>query len=244
MPHEKRKSAPKHWPIQRKTNFFTFTARAGPHPREHCIPAGVLIRDVLGYAKNAKEIKYILRRNYALVDGRPIKKPQFPLGHQDVISFPLLEKHYRLVYRPKHGLTPYEISADEATQKLCNIRNKTIVKGGKLQLNLHDGRNITLDDATFEGETIQTRGTVLIDLPTQEVKAYFPLNTEMYALISHGRNMGVFGTILEISETAGVTKSIAAIETPEGEIYRTTREYLFIVGKDKPILSLWKPKEA
>ena len=242
--HEKRKSAPKYWPIQRKTNFFTFAAQPGPHPRVNCITAGVLIRDVLGYAKNAKEIKYILRRNYALVDGRPIKKPQFPLGHQDVISFPMLEKYYRIVYRSKHGLTPIEISADEANQKLCYIENKTIVKGGKLQLNLHDGRNITLDESTFEGETIQTRGTLLIDLPSQEIKAYFPLSTEMYALITHGRNMGVFGTILEISETAGVTKSIAAIETPEGEVYRTTRDYLFIVGKEKPTLSLWKPKEA
>ena len=82
------------------------------------------------------------------------------------------------------------------------------------------------------------------NLPTQEVKAYFPLSTEMYALITHGRNMGIFGTILEISETAGVTKSIAAIETPEGEIYRTTRDYLFIVGKEKPTLSLWKPEEV
>ena len=193
---------------------------------------------------DAKEVKYIMRRNMALVDGRPIKKPQFPLGHQDVISFPMLEKHYRLIFRPKHGLTPYEISDKESTQKLCTIRNKTIVKGGRVQLNLHDGRNITLDEATFEGETIQTRGTILIDLPTQEVKAYFPLDTDMHAMIIHGRNMGIVGKILEISETSGVTKSIAAIETSEGEIYRTTRDYLFIVGKDKPIFSLWNSKEA
>ncbi len=244
MPHEKRISAPKHWPIMRKTNVFTFTARAGAHPREHCIPAGILIRDVLGYANNAKEVKYIMRNNMALVDGRPVKKPQAPIGHQDVISFPLVGEHYRLVFRPKHGLTPYKISESEATQKLCYIRNKTIIKGGKVQLNLHDGRNITLDDSTFDGKPIQTRGTILIDLPSQEVKAYFPLETDMHAMIIHGRNMGVVGKIIDISETSGITKSIAAIETSEGEIYRTTRDYLFIVGKDEPIISLWNSEEA
>ena len=60
--HQKRLSAPKSWPVERKTETFTVKADAGPHGEEG-VPLLVLLRDVLGYADSRKEARYALNQD-------------------------------------------------------------------------------------------------------------------------------------------------------------------------------------
>ena len=77
-----------------------------------------------------------------LIDQRVVRKPKTPVGLMDVISLPKLKMHFRAML-DKHGRIEFvPIKATEAKWKLVKVENKTIIKGGHVQINLHDGTNI------------------------------------------------------------------------------------------------------
>src|SRR6266571_3186944 len=51
----KREPAPGFWPIKRKERTWAPNTRPGPHSREKSIPLVIVIREILGYARTAKE---------------------------------------------------------------------------------------------------------------------------------------------------------------------------------------------
>ena len=140
--HQKRISAPRSWPIQRKEHYWTVKPRPGAHPANHSIPLLILVRDLLKLADNTKEAKRVLHEGNILVNGKIRKDPKYLVGIFDIISIPKIEKHYRVLTDRKGKLTFTQIKEEDSKTKLCRINNKTIVKGGKVQLNMHDGRNI------------------------------------------------------------------------------------------------------
>ena len=77
-----------------------------------------------------------------MVDGVVRTDPRFPVGLMDIVEIPDMEKIYRILPKWKKGLVPQEVSKKESSFKLCRIENKTTIKNGNIQLNLHDGRNI------------------------------------------------------------------------------------------------------
>ena len=81
----------------------------------------------------------------------------------DVLS--LGDDHYRCVLDHRGRLRYRAISAEEAAWKICRIEGKTTIKGGKTQLNLHDGRNIIVDDA----QAYSTGDSLKLGLPEQNV---------------------------------------------------------------------------
>ena len=139
--HLKRFKAPKHWPIHPKENKWTTKPNAGPHAIEGSLPLLLIVRDILGVADNAREAKRIINTGEILVDGRARKDYKFPVGFMDVIEIPKSEKVYRVLPDEKGRLILYPIAAENKDFKLCKITDKTTIRGGKTQLNLHDGRN-------------------------------------------------------------------------------------------------------
>ncbi|MEA2090603.1 MAG: S4 domain-containing protein, partial [Thermoproteota archaeon] len=135
--HLKRKPAPRFWPIHRKELVWTFKPKPGPHPITRCFPLALILREILGVAKTRKEAKKIISKGKVQVDGKARREELFPVGLMDVISIPDVEKSYRILPSSR-GLTLHSIKKNEAAFKLCRIENKSIVKGGNLQLNLHD----------------------------------------------------------------------------------------------------------
>ena len=77
----------------------------------------------------------------------------------DVVSIPKIDKYYRILPDYKGRLILHEIEEKDATFKLAKINNKTTVKGGKTQLNLHDGRNVLTEDE------YKTDDVVLLNIP-------------------------------------------------------------------------------
>ena len=142
--HLKRLAMPRSWPLPRKTTVWVTRPTPGAHALELCMPLTLVIRDVLGMAKTAREVRFILHNELAMIDGRVVKDTRRGVGLMDVLT--LGEDNYRCVLDHNGRLQYRPISADEASWKVCRIEGKTTIKGGRTQLNLHDGRNIIVDD--------------------------------------------------------------------------------------------------
>jgi small subunit ribosomal protein S4e len=239
--HLKRLNTPSYFQIKRKSFKYLMKPRAGPHPRDFCLPLGHVIRDLLHLATNERETKYILNKKIVFVDGTLRTDYKFPLGLMDVIEIKEINKTYRVLPSAKHGLILSEITKDEAKFKLCRIENITTIPHGNLQLNLHDGRCIQInveDPLKKPNLPYKTMGSIKISLPDQKILDYYPMETSRQALVFRGKNQGIAGKITLISKRFGYKASLVNIEKAAGEILSTAYEYTFVIGKEKPVIDL------
>ncbi|RLI07563.1 30S ribosomal protein S4e [Candidatus Bathyarchaeota archaeon] len=240
--HLKRLPAPRFWPIPRKEYTWTVRPLPGPHPIDRCIPLLILVRDILGLAKTAREARIIIKRGYIKVDGVVRREPKFPVGLMDVVTVERLGQNFRVLPTPK-GLDLHPIDGGEAGFKICRIEGKTTVRGGNIQLNLHDGRNVLIRvaDPTDPVEDVyRTLDSLKLGLPDQELQDHYRLEEGAYAVVTGGKNMGFHGTVVGIGELKGVKRRRfeVELETPSGEHIRSILDYVFVVGKGKPAISL------
>jgi len=192
-------------------------------------------------AKKRSEVRAILSQGNVLVDGNVEREELFPTGLMDVISIPTADKQYRVLPSEK-GLALHSINKDEAEFKLCRIEDKTILKGGNVQLNLHDSRNIRIkvkDANKPEEDVFSTLDTVRISLPQQEIMGHFKLVEGASALIISGKNIGKHGKIVAVERKVQKRKkALVTIEDARGNRFQTTVEYVFVVGDARPHISL------
>ncbi|MCD6330718.1 MAG: 30S ribosomal protein S4e [Thermoplasmata archaeon] len=228
MAHLKRLSAPKSWKLERKVAKWTVKPSPGPHPVERSIPLLLVVRDFLHLADTGREARKIISAREILVDGKPRRDYKFPCGFMDVISIPKMNLHYRVLFDSKGALSLVEIDEERAKWKLCRIENKTMVKGGKLQLNLHDGRNIVV------GENEYKTGDVLrISVPEQEILEKIPMEKGILAMIIGGKHTGQIAEIEEVIVTRSPMPNIVKLKG-----FSTIKPYVFPIGKDKPLVQL------
>jgi len=207
----------------------------GPHAADECIPVAILLRDMFKFARNMTEVKRIIFERNVVIDGRVRLNRKYPVGFMDSISFPKINQHYRMVYQPKVGLRAISIDEDAAKVKLCQIKNKTTLKGGITQINLHDGRNIVLSREDMNTSAVySTHDTVKISIPDQKIIDKFDLKLGNYGLITSGRGMGKYGVIEDISTHGNAKTRTATIRTNSGEIIQTLFRYIFVIGRDEP----------
>lgn len=197
---------------------------------------------MLGLARTRGEVTAVLGQGSVIVDGHIQKNELFPTGLMDVISIPSVDRWYRVLPSEK-GLNLHSITKDEASFKLCRIENKKALKAGHIQLNLHDGRNITVkvkDASKPEEDVFGTWDTLKINLPNQEILGHFKLSEGASALIISGKNIGKNGKIVAIErrEVQKRKKTLVTIEDARGNRFQTTVEYIFITGDAKPDISL------
>lgn len=224
--HVKRYLIPRYWKMKKKQAKFAITPRPGPHKKERCIPLLVVLRDVLKLAETSNEARKIIKSGEVLVDKKPRKDPHYPVGLMDILEIPKINKAFR-VNVEKKGLFLEEIKPEEANKKLCRIQNKSVVKGGVFQLNLHDGRNILTDKNVY-----RTHDSLLIELPGQKILKHFKFEKNSPAIIISGKNMGVSGRIKEVFDRKTMLESSRVVlQSKEGEI-ETVKDYV-LVGETK-----------
>ncbi len=243
--HLRRSCAPYFWPILRKEHVWTVKPAPGPHPKDKCFPLLIIVRDILGYAKTAREARRILAEGHIKVDGVVRRDYKFPVGLMDVVEVVDTGEYYRVVPHPTKYLTLHPISPEEAKFKLCRINNKTTVKGGHIQLNLHDGRNILIrvkDPLNPVEDVYATLDVVKISLPDQQILDHYRCDLGYWAIVTDGANVGKVGRIVTIVQIFKRRQAVVTLETPSGKEIRTILDYVFIIGKDKPEISL--PEEA
>ncbi|UCE43894.1 MAG: 30S ribosomal protein S4e [Candidatus Bathyarchaeota archaeon] len=240
--HLKRKPAPKSWSIHRKELVWTVKPKPGPHRISNCIPLLLIVRDILGLAKSRKDAKTIISQGEVKVDGDTEREDRFPVGLMDVISVPALEKAYRVLPSGK-GLMLHPIDAEEAKLKLCRIENKRVIKGGHMQLNLHDGRCVLVqveDPKNPEKNVYRALDVLKIGIPDQEVLEHSNLVEGMPAIIFGGKNMGRHGSIFAFEERLGQKRrnQLVTIEDEDGIRFQTIVDLVFPLGHKKPWISL------
>jgi small subunit ribosomal protein S4e len=240
--HLKRKPAPKTWPIHRKEEIWTTKPKAGPHPISRCLPLVLIIRDILGFAKTRKEAGTIVSEGKIRVDGKIRRERRFPIGLMDVVSIPEIEKTYRILPSEK-GLILHPIETKEVVFKICRIENKTTLKDGHVQLNLHDGTNIKVqvkDPLKPEEDIYKTLNSLKVSIPDLEILEYMKLDEGAPAIIVGGKNVGIHGKIVSIEEKHGQKRRnlLVTIEDKKRNRFQTTLDFVFVVGSKTPFISL------
>ena len=231
--HLKRLQASKNYHVAKKVSKFTVLPSSGPHAKTECIPVSVFLRDILQLAKTLAEAKIILRNEFVIVDGKVVKDYKFPLGFMDLVSLPKIKKYYRIL--SKNGkLVPVEVESKEASSKLCKIIGKNYLKGEKMQFALHDGRTFIGDS---KKEKYNVGDTLEISLPDQKVKSHLENIVGNIVMITGGKHIGSVGIIKDIEIIKSSEPNMAFIDI-DGTVLRTLRDYMFVIGKTKPIIKV------
>ncbi len=238
--HLKRHAAPRSWPVVRKGYTWITKPSPGPHPKEMSVPLLILIRDILKLAETAREARKIIKARKVLVDKRIITDHRFPVGLMDVVEFPDLGKYYRISLNRRGKITAFEIEEKESEYKLVKIKNKTTVKGGHIQLNLHDGRNILIrvsDPKNPVEDVYKTKDSLLIRLPSQEIVNHIKYEVGKLAFLIGGKHVGELARIRGIREYKGPWPNRTILES-NGESFETLEEYVFVVGEESPVIKV------
>ncbi|MBA7557963.1 hypothetical protein ES705_50748 [subsurface metagenome] len=236
----KRLNTPKFLQIKRKHGKFFMKPSAGPHPRRFCLPLLHIVRDLLKIVDNHREAKKLIGLGNFKVDGRVVKDTTYPVGLMDVLSIEKMNTHYRVLPDSHHGLILHEIPEAESTFKLCRITQKTTLKGGNIQLNLHDGRNIfiSVKDPKNPKEDVYRRMDVLkITIPDQQIIKNLKFKEGHLAIIMSGKNIGQVGKIITILKRFGPKASTVSIQHDDSHT-ETLYEYTFIIGEDQSEISM------
>jgi len=225
--HLKRLVAPRSWSIARKQNVWTTRPMPGKHSLEGAIPISTILRDYLHVCDNHREAKFILNSGAVLIDQRVVRKPKSPVGLMDVISLPNMKKHYRTMLDDHGRLQFVEIKAAEAKWKLLRVEDKTVVKGGKIQLNLHDGTNTLSDKKVKTGDVLQ------ISLPDMKIKNIIEFKEGSQAFITGGSHVGSISEIKGIEITRSTKPNLVMYDD-----FQTIKPYSFVVGDKKALVTL------
>ena len=222
--HQKRLSSSKVLSIPKKKHKWVTRSNPGPHAKDQSLPLLVAVRDNLGLCDTGKEARRIIGNRDIAVDMNPTRDFKRPLGLMDTISIPKAKQHYRVVLDRKGKLQMVSIDEVDAAWKLVRIEDKTTVKGGKTQLNLHDGRNILLDKDKYK-----TGDVLKIELPTQKVLSHYPMEKGAVAMVISGSHTGGMSTVEQRITTRGSNEDL--IEFADG--FSTVKSNVFVVGADR-----------
>jgi small subunit ribosomal protein S4e len=231
MSHLKRLAAPEFWPIPKKKYTWTFSPSPGPHKKNECIPLAIIVRDILKLAETGKESKRIIKSREIIVDGKVRTDHRFPVGLLDTISLPKINKHYRVVPY-KNGFKLIEIDENDARKKILKILGKRNVKGGKIQLNMNDGKNIIVEDNKYK-----THSSLLVELPNLKILGYIEMVVGNLVLITSGQNAGKIGKIVKVLEGKFNVKPKIVCEI-ENKNVEVLKEHAIVIGREEPLIKV------
>ena len=137
----------------------------------------------------------------------------------DVLS--VGDDHYRCILDGNGKLRYVPISAKDAGLKLCRVDGKTTIKGGVTQLNLHDGRNMLVDDAN----KYNTMDTLVVEVGSQKVKKHHKFEAGANCYLIGGSHIGSTATMTEYA----VKRSSKDNEVLFGD-FGTIVDHVFVVG--------------
>jgi len=233
--HLKRLMTPRFWNISKKASKWAVKPRAGPHKTFESIPLLVVVRDILELADDGKEAKSIIKMHEIFVDGKHRRDHKYPVGLMDVVSVPKLKKNY-IVVPTKKGLELVEAKAKDSKSKVRKITGKRSVRGGKMQLNFHDGTNILVANAK-DAAKYNTGDSVVVEFSGKKIVNHFKMSKGSTVVITKGKNIGRWGKIEEVivTKTKEPTKIMCDVENEKLEVIK---DYVFVIGEKSPIIDI------
>jgi len=225
--HLKRLVAPRSWSIARKERTWTTKPMPGKHSLEGAIPISTILRDYLNVCDNNREAKIIINDGAVMIDQRIVRKPKTAVGLMDIISIPLMKMHMRTMLDDHGRIQFVPIKAAEAKWKLLRVEDKTTVKGGKTQLNLHDGTNFLSEEKVKTGDVIQ------VSLPDFKIKKILEFKKGAKTLITGGAHVGTISEIKGLEVTRSTKPNLVIYKD-----FQTIKSYSFVVGDKKAMIAL------
>lgn len=229
--HLKRIAAPKTWSLKRKDNTFIMRPEPSGHKMSMAVPLTMMFRDMLKRVKTAKEMKYILHNKEVLLNGKKISSHKASVGLFDVISIPETKKYYRIVLSERGILTAIETEAKDAALVPMKIKNKTVISGGKIQLNFTNGYCLNV-----EKDDYKTGNVLVIDVIKKDIKEKLVLDKGVAVCLLSGKHIGQVANIEELKEDFVVMKK------DDGESFEidteSAKDAVFVIGKKSPVVKL------
>jgi small subunit ribosomal protein S4e len=212
MTHQKRLSAPKHYPISRKDNTYISTVK-GSRSKDNAIPVNVFLRDVTEYAETDKEATKIVKNGDILRNGDKIRDVKQGIGVLDLVQLPKAEESFRVLRDGKDlKFTPTD---DERT--VAKIVDKK-VEGDDFVYRLHNGENFR---STTEYDT---GNTLLLKDGEEEIE----LEEGANVLVLSGQHAGETAELEEINER-GMNSDTGRVKE-DGLEFETELENLVALG--------------
>jgi small subunit ribosomal protein S4e len=141
---------------------------------------------------------------------------------------------YRMLLTDKGKLTLVPVDEAEAAWEICKIENKTVVKGGKFQLNLSGGRNIVLDKNEYKcGDSLK------VGFDGQAILGHYPMQAGACVLIRFGSQAGAVRAVKSIETVRGPAEN--RILFTDGT--ETVASNCIVIGADKPEIKLPEASE-
>ncbi len=230
--HMSRIASPSSWKVMRKSIKWVAKTSPGPRRVETSIPLVVFLRDVEGMIENKRELKFLLNSKSILINGKIYNDTNFPVGLFDVISFPSIKKHYRAVLNDKGKLISKEIPAKESNLLLLQIKNKKIIRGGKLQMTLSNGWNIIGQKKGAVSDS------VLYDLSSNKIKEVISYKSGSKVYFTNGKRAGTIANFKDQKKLGVLKRNKLAILEIEKEIVESSMNNLMVVGDKKEAITV------
>ena len=227
----KRRAAPRSWTVPRKGTKWLKRPGPGPHAQDESMPLLLVLRDVRHLVASTREARLLVRTGSVRVDGSVAKDLDRGLGLMDTLSFaPPLDAHFRIVKDRRGKLALVAIPPAEAAVKLGRVRFKHTVRGGRVEVTLHDGRNLLVP----ANSPLRVGDSVKVALPEQKVVEHLPLAPGALAYISGGSHVGELARVdrVEVRNSSQPNR----VHLKEG--FSTVKEYVFVVGQTAPEVTL------
>ena len=186
----------------------------------------MVLRDYLHVCDTAREARRILGGGEVLLDQRVVRDPKRGVGLMDVVSLPTVKANFRCLLDHHGRLHFSEIKAVAAKWKLLRVEGKTTLRGGKTQLNLHDGSNLLSDEAVATGDVLQ------LALPGRKVKKILKFGKGAPALVTGGAHVGTIAPLEEAVETRSPRPNVVRFAE-----FETLKQYAFVVGAKKALVA-------
>jgi len=226
---QKRISASKALNIARKEYAWTIKASPGSHSSRLGVPLGIVLREMLGIAGNAKEARAILNKRLVSVDGVIRTSIRQPVGLFDAVALSGMKKYYRLLLDKKGRFIAKEIPAKNSGFKLVRVTGKKLLKGKKTQLSTNDGRSFVIaKEKAGIGDTLK------IGIPEQKIEGIFELEKGNVVFVFTGKRTGTIAHIKDVVPGTMKRGKLVKLRTEGEEEFETVADNVFVVGKEKP----------
>ncbi len=211
------------WAPAKKEHRF-ISAPRGAHKLAESLPLLSIIRDNLKLADIAREAKKIIKSREVLVDGKICTDHRRGVGLFDSVSLPKANSNYRFV-----GGKLVEVNASDSKQKICKIIGKQTIAKGKIQVALHDGRNLLLQKNDYA-----VGDSLLIEVPEQKVSEHLKFETGALVLVTRGANVGRLAHVHKIER--GINHKLWLEHGKEK--FEAPFDGVIVVGREKPAINL------
>ncbi|MDD3263728.1 MAG: hypothetical protein PHT94_02430 [Candidatus Nanoarchaeia archaeon] len=222
-------NTPRTWRIPRKKNVFITRPNPGSHNFESGMSVDTLLKNYFDLVDNTREVKYLINENKVFKNAKPIKSKKEIIGLFDVLSFPEIEKYYRITFDNSKKINVIEIKKEESNFLLMRLVDKKIIGKDKVQLNFEHGRNIVVDSKEAKKYTI--KGSAILDLSTNKITKFVEFKEGIIAFVTSGNHIG--NTV----EVVSFEKEMATIKSNDKE-EKAMKKFLVALGEKKAEITM------